>query len=62
MVTVHSMHISDRATAKDMGTVIKVRGLNALHRRFSLGFFILSNASSYRRPYIEIHRSFSFFF
>ena len=43
-----------------MGTVIKVSGLDASHRRFFLGSPILSTVSSYPRLIIEIHCSFEY--
>ena len=64
MLSVNSMDISNEAT-KDMGTVLKVSGLDALHRSFSLGFLILSDVSSSPRPYVEKHSLFEnsrFFF
>ena len=54
------MDISDEAT-KDMGTVIKVNGLDALHRSFSLGFVILSNVTNYSKLYISLIRKHEFF-
>ena len=55
------MDISDEAT-KDMGTVIKVSGLDALYKSFSLGFVILSNFTSYPKLYVSLIRKHEFFF
>ena len=51
----HNCFLTGTFQKKDMGTVIKVSGSNALHRSFLLGSLILANVGSYPRL-SSIHR------